>query len=539
MNASTGLGIVGVIAVALAGCGAADSGSGSGASGGWSAFEGSGGAAPGSADAGSAGGAAKTDAGAALPPEKEPEGDFGAPEGSPNFVYIPATGDDQLVRIAGGSLKVSLVEVSAQPSVVKVVPGQDAALVLHKGADELAIVRSTDQGDVVTTVTVLPHCNALAVDPVGKHAIAWYDHARAHSGDPVGSFQGLSLVRLQPGKDEALGVSTGFRPRAVAFTADGSKALIVTEADVNVIELATAKQGEFAARVPVTLSPLAKVEREVLTTDDGVWAVVREAGKSSLAMVHLPSKKIVEVALPAPPTDLDLVPGGKYAIAVLRDAGQVARLDLPAVATSTFAVSAAPMGDLVAGLARVTDDGKTAVLYTSVSGVEVVATLDVASGMVLPVAIKKTVDAVLPVAGTRKAVLVHRPVAGPGYDDPTEKFIDDANGYTLFDLDSGYTKLVLTPVRPAEIAFSAAPAKAWLLLPDPAGVGHAVQSADLTTFLTTDHALGSKPEHARALAKAGVVAVTQTHPSGRVTFLDGTTGAAKTVTGYQLNGKVK
>ncbi len=486
------------------------------------------------------GGAASGDQSRQKPPaEKEPEADFGAPESSPNFVYIPATDSDRLVRISGATLSVQLLEVSAQPTVVRVLPNQDVAVVLHRGADDVAIVRSTESGDTVATVPVLPHCNSLQVDPAGKHALAWYAYGLAKPGDPVGSMQAVSLIRLAEGKDESLVVSTGFRPRQVGFTQDGSKALVVTDDGISIVVLATAKNGDIVTPVPITNKPLVKVEREVQTTDDGTWAVVRDADSQQLGMVHLPSKKLASIPLPATPTDLDLVPKGGGVLLVLRDAKLVAQVMLPTAATDSFDVKYAPMGDLFAGLARVTDDGKFALLYTSVAGVEQVATLELATGKVQAVSIKKTVDTAILPAGTHKAILLHKPAPGPGGTDTTEKFVDEAHGYTLFDLDTGYTKLVLTPVKPAEVSFSLAPAKAWFLLPDPAGIAHTVQVAALDTFLTTDHSLGSKPEHGRYLPKASVMAVTQSHPSGRVTFVHTATGLAKTVTGYELNGKVK
>ncbi|MBM4342543.1 MAG: hypothetical protein FJ100_04105 [Deltaproteobacteria bacterium] len=486
------------------------------------------------------GGAAAADASTGKPPaEKEPESDFGAPESSPNFVYIPASDSDRLVRISGATLSVQLVEVSAQPTVVRVLPNQDVAVVLHRGSDDVAVVRSTEAGDEVATLPILPHCNALQVDPAGQHALAWYGYGQAKPGDPVGSMQAVSIVRLAAGKDESLTVSTGFRPRQVTFTKDGGKALVVTDDGISIVALATAKNGDIVTPVPVTTKLLVKVEREVQTTDDGTWAVVRDADSQQLGMVHLPSKKIATIALPATPTDLDLVPNGGGALLVLRQAKLVARVALPAAATEVFDVQLAPMGDLFAGLARVTDDGKYALLYTSVDGVEQVATLELGSGKVQAVAIKKTVDSVILPPGTHKAVLLHKPAAGKGVTDPTEKFVDDADGYTLLDLDTGYSKLVLTPVKPSGVALSQAPDKAWFLLPDPKGVAHTVQAAALASFLTAEHALGSKPEHARFLPKAGVMAVTQLHPSGRVTFLDAKTGVAKTVTGYELNSKVK
>ncbi|MBM4342542.1 MAG: hypothetical protein FJ100_04100 [Deltaproteobacteria bacterium] len=529
----------------LGGCGdGAASGDGSngagGAAGGWFSDESQDAGASDSSGAKSdAGGLPAKDTAAPPPPEKEPEADFGAPESSPNFVYIPATDADRLVRISGASLAVSLIEVSAQPTRVKVLPNDDIALVLHRGADELAVVRSTEAGDQVTTLPILPHCNALVLDAAGKHAIAWYDHATAKPGDPVGSLQAVSLVRIAAGKDAALSLSTGFRPRSVTFTSDGSKALVVTDDGISIIGLATAQDGDIVPPVAVTDKPLTKVDREVQLTDDGLWALAREANSTEIAIVYLPSKKLVTLAMPATPTDLDLVPKGGGALLVLRDAQLVAHVTLPSAATESFPVKLAPLGDLFAGLARLTDDGKTAVLYTSIAGTEQVGVLALGTGTVQPVAIKKTVDNVLLVTGSRKAVLMHKPAPGPGYNDPAEKFVDDAHGYTLLDLDTGYTKLVITPVKPTEVAFSAAPVKAWFLLPDSAGLAHALQGAAMDTFLTADHPLGSKPEHARYLPMAGVVAVTQSHPSGRVTFVNAVTGLAKTVTGYELNGKVK
>jgi hypothetical protein len=389
----------------------------------------------------------------------------------------------------------------------------------------------------VVLLPVIAHCNALAMAPSGSHAVVWYDHARAKSGDPVGSFQALSLLQLTAGQEKSLSVSVGFRPRSVTFAKGGAQALVVTDDGVSILELGKIKDGDIVASVPLSKA-IGKADREVLISDDGQWAVVRETGSTKLGLVHLPSKKIGEVDLGAVPTDLDLVPGGTSALAVLRDAGQVAMVTLPAQVTDTFEFKLADLGGAPLGLARLTEDGKTALLYTSVAGIEQVATLDIATGNVTPVAIKKTIDNALLVPGTRKAILLHKPGAGPGYSDLTEKFVDDSQGYTLYDLDTGYTKLVLTPVKPLEVALSQGPDKAWLLLPDPKGLAHLVQEADLTSFQTVDHPLGSAPEHGRYLQKAGVVAVTQTHPSGRITFLDAKTGQAKTVTGFELNGQV-
>ncbi len=491
-----------------------------------------------------------TDAGstgqADLPPEKEKEVDFGAPEGSPNFVFVPVKGADEVVKISGKTLKVTLVEVGDRPTVLKVVPGQDKVVVLNAGSDDVSVLTSTETSDVVRSESVLAHCNALFLDAAGNWAAALYDHNRANPGDPVGSFQGISLVRVGAGQTGSMRISVGFRPRAVHFTADGKQALVVTDDGVSIITLATAADGDVVPAVAVSDNPFAKPkEREVQTTPNGRWAVVRQSDLKGLVAVHLPTQQLIQIPLTSEPTDLDLSPDGTLVVAVLRDSAEVALVALPQAATKTLAAEIISVKPLTAGLARITSDGKTALLYTSVAGIEQVATLDLQTHTVKPVALRKTVDYVFLPEGGRTAVLVHKPADGPLHDnDKTEAFVDDSQGYTLFDLDTGFTKLVLTPVAPKEIVTSAAttggkPDKAWLLLPDPKGLAHEVQEARLTTLLTQSHALGSQPQFARWLRAAGVLAVTQQHASGRISFIDTETGVAKTVTGYELNGLVK
>lgn len=523
--------------ILLAGCGADSAPSGSGSSESSFGYD-----ASMAADASGAG--AKKDAGENgsfdLPPEKEKQPDFGAPESSPNFVYIPATEADRIVKISGTTLKVTLVEVGDRPRVLKVVPGQDAVVAINGGSDDVAILRSTDTTDDVQFLPVLPHCNALAMDPTGHYAIVWFDFNQLQPGEPIGDASTVSVLRLNPGQDVALSVSIGYRPSAVQFTPDGKKALIVTSDGVSVMELATLKDGDVAPTVAVSTSPLDKpLDRAVLTTPDAKWAVVRQGGKQGLSFVHLPTQWVTEVTLDSVPTDLDLLPDGSAALAVLRDSKQVAFVPLPAEPTAPTA-QVVSVGALTAGLARISDDGKTALLYTSVAGIEQAATLNLLTLQVKPVLLRKTVDYVFLPPGSRKAILVHKPADGPGSkDDPVEALVDKSEGYTLFDLDTGFSKLVLTAVRLSEIATSKQPDKAWLLLPDPAGLQHAAQAVDLASFLTKDTQLGSKPEHVRDLPKAGVVAVTQAHPSGRITFVAVKTGEAKTVTGYELNALVK
>ncbi len=523
-----------ILTISATGCGSSDASS-----------------SPNYASSGSFGGGASSDAkssaddtaagtgggGTQLPAENEKTYDFGAPEGSPSFIFIPSAGTDNLVKISGATLQVTLVEVGDRPIVAKTVPGHDAVLVINAGSDDVAYVRSTASGDTVDFLPITPHANALAVSPDGNSAIAWYDHAHAIAGEPAGSLQDVTLFHLGD-KPTAANLAVGFHPTLVTFQSDGSQAFVVTDDGVCVVRPATAKDGDIVAPIALSTNPLDKpAEREVQITPDGTWAILRQSGLAGLTAVHLPTKKLVNVTLSAVPTDLDLLPDGSAALAVVRDNAEVAIVALPKAATDSLLADVLPTHGLTAGLAQITGDGKTALLYTTAAGIEQAATLDFATRTIAPVLLRKTVDFAILVPGTRKAILVHVPAHGPNYDDATEKFVDDSQGITLYDLDTGYTKLVLTPVRPTGIATLSTPELAWLLLPDPAKLDHGVLRANLTQFQTEIIALGSAPEYARVLEQAQVVAVTQTHPSGRVTFLPVGAGEAKTVTGYELNGK--
>ena len=501
--------------------------------GGWQQWDGSAGA----SSSGSSSSSGGFDAG--LPPEVEKDLDLGAPEASKNFVFVPVTGADHVVKVSGKTLSVALIEVGDRPTVLATIPGEDAALVINSGSDDISLIRATDAEDTVITLPALPNSNALKVGPDGKHAVCWYDHGRAKSGDPVGSFQAVTVLDLT-GDGAAFDVSVGFRPSDVVFTGEGKKAHVVTDDGISILDFATLKAGAIVAPVAVSPDPLDKGKgREVQITPDGRWAVIRQPGLTAVRAVYLATKQLVTISLPAPPSDLDLLPDGSAAIIVLRDTKQVGRVELPNGATPTLAAKLAPTGELVAGLARITSDGLSAVLYSSLAGQELVGTLDTQTLKIVTVAIRKTVDQVFLPPGSRKAVLVHRPADGPNHSDSTEAFVDDAHGYTFFDLDTGFTKLTLTDVASTSFALVDSPARLYMLLPDPKGIAHAVHAADLGTLLGTNTPLGSKPLHVRYLPSAKAVAVAQDHTSGRMTFLPVDGSEAKTVTGYELNARVK
>ena len=65
-----------------------------------------------------------------------------------------------------------------------------------------------------------------------------------------------------------------------------------------------------------------------------------------------------------------------------------------------------------------------------------------------------------------------------------------------------------------------------------------VLGVNLDTFSVNSFRVSSSPEGIGAIPAAGRVYVNQTHPQGRMTFVDVDSGKQQTVTGYQLNARI-
>jgi hypothetical protein len=144
-------------------------------------------------------------------------------------------------------------------------------------------------------------------------------------------------------------------------------------------------------------------------------------------------------------TDLDLSPGGDFALAVLREAGTVVRLELPGgFADPTRRRSFAVEGGV--GSAVITPDGKTAILYTTASPLERLMLLDLEAQTTRPVRLKKGVRAVAVSPDSRTALVVHTKDPGDPRDPAidVEAAIDRSHGYSVVDLANAFAKLQLT-----------------------------------------------------------------------------------------------
>ena len=508
------------------------------------------------------------------PPEEEIDFDFKAPQASEHYVYVAATARDSLVRIDAESLEIRLIPVGGQPTRVATLPAGDVALVINSGTQDFSIVYSEPEDDIVTTLDMLPYVNAISVSPDGEYAIVYYNDEQAAPGEPVGDFQTVAVVSMDGMDGEVAYVSTGFHPTAVFFHQSSPLAYLVTDDGISVIKLDKVKRGDITEIVQVSDDYSEDPSmREVLVTDNGKYAVVRNLALPKVTVVDIHSGDLRYKAVEGLPTDVDLIPGQNQALLLLREQGLAYIADLAAIIEAPPEPEEPPETDdpperddppeddeeeeedptlakidiagSNAGAAVVTRDGSAAVLYTTVGGVKAVTVMDLTTETfewkAFPVQKAVVGVGVSQQGGT--ALVLHEAESYAADASELEKTIATTEGFTLFDLHTGYRKLIQTKHRWTQQLFTSGEddldLKAYVLTPDPVDLTHYVLSVDLATYIADEILLASSPTSMVFVPKSRKVAVSQDHENGRITFIDVDSSETYSVTGYELNGLIK
>jgi len=469
--------------------------------------------------------------------------DFEAPRAGARFVYVANPRRDTVAVIDSTTLAIRPVQVGDTPSFLQTLPAMDVALVINVGSRDVSILRTDSSGATRTsTVPVVPGVNAISVAADGRHAIAWFDSARRAGTSGAGSFQDVSLITFGE-REVSIALTVGFRPSAVAFSADAGTAFVVTEDGISVIRFADVRGPVVAPLLRFGDSAGATVARDVSITSDGRWALARREGGAEIQLVDLSAGSVVKVDLGSPVTDLDLAPAGTFAVAVLRATGAVVRLPIPAGFSDPQARQVIRVEGEQVGSVSITPDGKTAVLYTTAtSTVERLVLVDLEGGGASsrPVRLKKGVRSVAVAPDSRIALVVHTKEMG----DPkaanldVEVVIDRSYGYSVVDLSTGFAKLQLADAPVGELAITPDASRAFVLLRDDVRSVRIAQRIHLGSFIVDDFPLGSPPVALAALADSKRVFVSQSHPEGRISFIHWETGAVESVTGFELNGRI-
>ncbi|MGE0869884.1 MAG: YncE family protein [Kofleriaceae bacterium] len=484
-------------------------------------------------------------------PPVETEYQLGQPTSSDRFIYVAMTDQDELVRIDGETLEVRSTPVGESPRVAAAIPDSDGVVVIDSINGTVRIVRPSGPTDAVRVLPTLPNLNRVDLDPSGRFAVIWFDLAKALADggiSGVGSFQDVTVVALADGQESAVDLTVGFRPREVEFDALGTRAYVITQDGVSVIDLDAAISQGPSIVPPIAVAdpsvPPEQVEVDIVST--GQYAAVREAGVAALRIVDVggpsPGQRY-ELPLASPPSDIDLAPDGSRIYAALREAKQLAIIDVPNDVLAPGSIETIDLSDASVGSIVLSRDGTRALSFTNATLDERVTLikLDVPGFPVATWPLKKSARALAlsPVSDT--ALIVHAKLPGdPATATSVDDFIDKSYGYSLVDLSTGFAKLQITPVDPGPLAFSPDGGRVYVALDggDQPTATRAVQIVTTETGVVTTKQLGSAPSAVGILPGVGQAFIAQRHPLGRVSFVHLVNGAVRTVTGFDLNGDV-
>lgn len=492
-----------------------------------------------SVDAGgdTGGGAGGRDGGSE--PEEEADFRLQPPAASRSYVYVANTTLNAVARIDSLTLQIRTIEVGFEPTIVRTTPAGDRAIVLNEGSDDVSIV--AEGGGVIDTVPVTPGANSLVLSPRGDYAVAWYDDRIAQRGDEAGSLSDVSVVRIEGA--EVFNLVVGVHIREVVFDEAGETAFFVTDDGVAVVALEALDGDRFVPPVRVSddvdaAQDARDREVSIVATGDAAFALVRLSTSTEVTLVDLDAGSLLPLDLGAVPTDLDVAEDGASALLVLRERSEVVRLAIPGAFTGDDEPERFPVGEEAVGLAQAIPGTSLLALYSTVDENDHLTLLDLGDGSFETYALRKGIESLRVSPDATRLLVIH--TKRPGQAVPgTDTFLERSWAYTVFNLESRTSRLVITETRPGDLTFSADGTSAFLLLADEAQGIRAVEWANLVTGRDETIELRRLPLSIGLIPATGRIYVSEEHEVGRMGFIDAETGDLREVTGYHLNSRTE
>jgi len=490
------------------------------------------------------------DNGTCVAPEVETNTGLGdaPPVATPRYVYALNPTAASVARIDPTSLQIEAVPVGPRPVGLSALPGEDAAVVLSLDDGSLSVLDSTTLK--VTRVALKRQYAKLSVSPDGKFAAAWPDPTTAPASGAEGIFALVDLGKVRSGASEAVQERAGgYRITNMIFRTQAGVATalhVFAKATVSTFDLVSG--AALPARLPLPASMSADVSsREVVASADGRIIMLRSTVSPELASFD--GTRIDTVPLSEIATDLDLVPDGTAAVAALRSSGSVAYIRVPAdlidpTGIATIALDGGVVGQ-IALPPQMPDAGMFALVYSSVTDAESFARIDLPSGVVTRYPLEKKVAEIALSPDGRSALIIHQPNPATTATDPYEAAVDRDQGFSVFDVGSGFWQLQRTgTTRPTRFAFSPAGGFVGVALRDDAIKRYQLMAVNLSSLVSTTLPLASTPLFMGTVPPTpGVtphrVFVSQDHPAGRISVIQLDTGQVRTATGFTLNGEIE
>lgn len=542
--------------VGLGGCGGGDTmekgagenaapGATGGVAGKGGAFPGAGGSAVvgagGSQSTGATGGAAGSGTGGAggVPPEpppdpeKELESSFEAPVATNRFVWTANPTTNRVALINAETFEVGLADTGLAPTTVAGLPGgQDGAIVLNAGSEDATVVTVSDDGVIsTTTVDTHPGANAVTVSPNGAFAVAWTDAARFEEGtlDPIDGLQDITIVDLRA-EPRGTVLSVGYRPSRIMFDDAETQAFVVTLEGLCVVELG----GEPRTGQLVELTEEAITDqgaRDVSVTPDGSLAVVRVDSTQTLGFVDLESGARTTLDLGAYVTDLDLSSDGSLAFAVA--GAKLVVVPVPPGDVRPEELVRASVTGAVGRSVSLSPNASLALLYSNADDDPYLSVLTTDDGWANFAG--HALDLYAPVLAAFASPDALHGIAFQSTAPGSRK----GGAFSIVSAQPDRApKIVGTDAPPIAVAFAPDGANAVIATRDLDKSKYGMYLVHLENLEENFVSLPSPPLAAGMVPQAQRAFVAQAHPEGRITFVDLETGAARTLTGFELAAKV-
>ncbi|MCG8553694.1 MAG: hypothetical protein MJD61_00175 [Proteobacteria bacterium] len=380
---------------------------------------------------------------------------------------------------------------------------------------------------------------------------------------PLGSLRQASIARLIP-----LGPDTGAFSKDVSITNDGRYAIARREHDstVRLVELSSGavtslELSEVAGALgPAPSPPVAPDAGADAASDahvDAVQALDAELDARSDAWQPLDAgldatdapnsaqrrSRTPTARQPVAVTDLDLAPSGEFALAVLSDPQLLLRIPIPSGFSDPGLVRSIPLAGDIVGSVSITPDNHSALVYTTAFAVERIGLVELnpLADTVRGVRLRKPIKGVAIAPDARTALIVHtRDPADPNEPGLTpDQVIDRSFAYSLLNIASGFVKLQVTQADVGPFAVMPANSHLFVLIRNDLQHVREVQRIALESLQISTTRLGSPPLSVGAVPGTEHAFVGQEHPEGRVTFVHWNSGEAQTVTGFELNSRIR
>jgi len=520
----------------------------------------------------------------ALPPEHEEDQSFRAPVVSGRWVWTANPDTGKVAVVDAKNFTVRLANAGLGPTYLTALPtapNTSRALVINAKSHDATLLSAADGQAVKASapIALQADANAWAVSKTGKFAIAWTD-SQSIAADPAQFFQDITVVDLRSALPVATRLGVGPLPSRVFINDDETRAFVVASSGISVIDLSAAAGPQVVQEEAVSadLNESASA-RDVSILPDGSYALVRHEGSALVTLVKLADGTRTEVTLPGAVTDLDLVSDAKSALAVVRGEPQsdIAPIGAAGAAGASAADASTPDASVsdsgageagapatgpkalrsslvilpipgifsapttfttvtvaeVFGLVNIAPQGTQALLYTNAVASTHITVLDTASG---PQFEHRTID----VHGDVNAVFPS-PDGAYAIASLVPKNGTDKPGFSVVPVNTALPAHTQTTEAPVfAVAQSSSPNPRAIITVSDGATNFAAYVVRMPELVVDRVKLPSRPLASATglVPDAGMAYVAESHPEGRITFIDLDTGVPRTITGFEVAAKV-